>query len=219
MVIHKYKLVFVHVPKCAGVSITHMLMPHIVGHNTSGEVGHLSGELKEMFELRGKQKHKFGRLYVPDGDIGAKQWRDYFKFAIVRNPWDRVVSEFECRHTLPYGTRLSRKPSTDFTEFLLYCKARVMDWTRRADIYWAHAQPQSAFVTNDRGEIILDEIFRFEDLDRVVDVLKDKTGLPLELPMLNNTPHKKYREYYNGDTREFVRKLYAKDIKMFEYEF
>ena len=141
-------MVFVHVPKAAGVSVTHMLLPHFVGRETAGEIGHLSDELKLRFELRGKQKHRRAKRYVSDGDITQDQWDAYFKFAIVRNPWDRVVSEFAWRHTLP-----TRRPSKDFAKFLLYCKSRIADhrnWNR--DIYWPHAQLQSSFVTDDAAK-------------------------------------------------------------------
>jgi len=212
MIIPEHKIVFVHVPKCAGVSITHMVLPHLVGYDTSDEIGHLSDELKIAFSLRGKQKHKRARCYLTDGDISRKHWDEYYKFAVVRNPWDRAVSEFAWRHTLP-----TRRPSTDFATFLRYCESRIKDKHSR-DIYWAHAQTQESFVT-DNGKVILDEIFRFENLARVVETLRDKMKLPFELLKFNDTPRKNYRHFYNKNTREFVRRLYAKDIERFGYAF
>ena len=216
MVIHEYKIVFIHIPKTAGVAITHMLLPHIVGYDTTKEIGRLSDDLKIRFELRGQQKHKRAKFYVFDGDITQEQWAAYYKFAIVRNPWDRAVSEFAWRHTLP-----TRRPSKSFGQFLLYCKSRIADCdNRNRDIYWAHAQPQSSFVTNlGTNRVILDEIFRFENLSRVVDVLSGKVGASLRLRKLNDSCHRGYRQYYNNSTREMVRELYAKDIDKFKYTF
>ena len=120
MIAHELKTIFVHIPKTAGVSITHSVMSHILGYDTSGEIGHLSGNLKGQFTLGGQQKHKQGKFFVPD-DISKKLWDEYYKFAFVRNPWDRAVSEFHWRLSLK-----KRKPSTDFKEFLGHCERRLI---------------------------------------------------------------------------------------------
>jgi hypothetical protein len=214
VIIPDHKIVFVHIPKTAGMAITHMILPHLVGRETSGEIGRLSDEVKIAFSLRGKQKHKQGRFYLSDGDISQKNWDECYKFAVVRNPWDRAVSEFVWRHTLP-----TRHPSTDFSQFLRYCEARIKDYRCGGDIYWPHAQLQESFVTDGGGKVILDEVFRFEKLSCVVETLRAKMNLPFGLRKLNDTPHSHYRQYYNKDTREFVRRLYANDIERFGYEF
>ena len=215
MVIHEHKTVFIHIPKAAGVAITHMLLQPIVGYDTTQEIGGLSVPLKLRFELRGKQKHKQARYYTVDDDITYQQWREYYKFAVVRNPWDRVVSEFFWRHTLP-----TRRPSIRLAKFIDYCEARIRDRRNRArDIYWPHAQLQESFITDAAGYVIVDDVFRFEDLESVVCELKERTGLPLSLQKLNDSCHDDYRQYYDKATRDRVGQLYAKDIARFGYEF
>lgn len=211
MIIHECNAIFVHIPKTAGISLTHAIMSHIVGTDTSGEIGHLSNKLKIRFELRGKQKHKQAYNYVP-ADISKELWDNYYKFAFIRNPWDRAVSEFHWRHTL-----LTRKPSKNFKEFLGHCERRLQNIDK--GIYWTHAQTQKSYVTNNIGDIILNDLFKFEDMDNNIKIISDKLNITLNMKKYNSSNHKHYRKYYNCETEEIVRRLYKEDIEMFNYEF
>jgi len=214
MIIHECKAVHIHIPKTAGVALEHAIMTQILGYDTSGEIGHLSNELKYQFELRGAQKHKQARFYVPT-DISKQLWSSYYKFAIVRNPWDRVVSEFHWRHTLP-----TRRPSTEFKEFIKYCEKRIQDGRNlNRDIYWPHAQTQKSYVVDANGNEILDEIFKFENLSEAVSIISNKLNIPLTMKRHNTSKHNHYQEYYDDETKEMVNNLYREDIEMFDYEF
>ena len=214
MICHELKTIFIHIPKTAGVSVTHAIMSHITGRDTSGEIGHLSSELKEQFSVRNKQKHKQARKFVPE-DISQNLWNEYYKFTFVRNPWDRAVSEFHWRHSLE-----KRKPSTDFKEFLNYCGERIQDKNNsKRDIYWTHAQTQKSYVTNHNGKLILDDTFRFEDMDNNIKIISEKLNVPINLKKHNSSRHHHYRDYYDEESKEMVSKLYKEDIEMFGYEF
>jgi len=214
MIIHECKAIHIHIPKTAGVALEHAIMTEILGYDTSGEIGHLSDDLKIRFDLRGKQKHKQAKYYVLDNDIAQSQWDEYYKFAIVRNPWDRVVSEFHWRHSLP-----SRHPSTDFKEFINYCEFRIKDIkNKKRDIYWAHAQTQFSYITNN-NKIIIDDIFKFEELSKATQIISDKLQLSLKLKKHNASKHNHYREYYDQKTKLMVYNLYKEDIEAFGYEF
>lgn len=216
MISHEYKCVFVHIPKTAGVSLTHMIISHIVGYDTSGEIGHLSNELKSRFSLRNAQKHKQAKDYVPN-DISKKTWDKYYKFAFVRNPWDRAVSEFYWRHALPSP---KHKPPTNFKDFIDYCKFRIDSSPKaRRDIYWTHAQTQKSYITNQKGELILNEIFQFEQIYDAIKTIQTKIGIPMDLKKYNVSKHNHYRQYYNNKTKKMISNLYKDDIEMFDYEF
>ena len=75
------KVLFIHIPKTAGMSITETLnqsfgLPEYddVNYEKIAEQHYLLRDLEEKEALD-----------------------DYFIFSIVRNPWDRMVSEFEWR--------------------------------------------------------------------------------------------------------------------------
>jgi len=212
MICHELKTIFVHIPKTAGVSLIHAIISQILGYDTSGEIGHLSNKLKGQFSLANQQKHKQAQYYIPDNDITQELWDTYYKFAFVRNPWDRAVSEFHWRHSLP-----TRRPSKDFKEFLRHCERRLKRTEK--GIYWTHAQTQKSYITNNNGELILDDIFRFEDIENSIKTISKKLNIPLELKKYNSSKHKNYREYYDNETKEMVNNLYYEDVEMFDYEF
>ena len=82
MIVHEYKFAFVHIPKTGGISVTHAIMSPIVGYKTYGQIGKLSKELKFRFEMRGKQKHDFGKNFVSNKHITQDLWDQYYKFAL-----------------------------------------------------------------------------------------------------------------------------------------
>lgn len=58
----KHKSIFVHIPKCAGVSVSRALYGNLAGGHTSFD--------------------KYTNIFEP------KRISEYFTFTVVRNPWD-----------------------------------------------------------------------------------------------------------------------------------
>ena len=76
------------------------------------------------------------------------------------------------------------------------------------------------FLRDGSGKICIDEIVRFENLQKDFDRVCNKIGIPLQkIPHKNKTEHKPYWEYYNDETREIVAKKFEEDINAFGYEF
>ena len=71
MICHKSKVIFIHIPRTAGTSVEKAF------------VG------KDWFNIDVSTKH----IYASTArDYYAEFWDEYFKFSIVRNPWDRMLS-------------------------------------------------------------------------------------------------------------------------------
>ena len=73
MVSHKHKFVFLHIPKCAGTSIGEKLNSHF----------------DELWTYSGFKIHH--------DDLTEDILKNYFVFTIVRNPWDRLYSQYKYR--------------------------------------------------------------------------------------------------------------------------
>ena len=79
---------------------------------------------------------------------------------------------------------------------------------------------QIDIVSGMRREKLVDYILRFEHLEEMWNKMFEELGYkPPELPKKNISKHKHYSEYYDDETREFVGKLFKRDIEVFGYEF
>jgi hypothetical protein len=133
--------------------------------------------------------------------LPEKVWRDYFKFTIERNPWDRQVSH--------YFWRLRRagahKPS--FRDYLR-ASAPLGNW----EIY------------TEGDQLIVDKVLRYETLGADLAATTAMLGLP-ELPQIARakTSHRpgkaSYRDFYDDQLRDLVARNYAREIEHFGWSF
>jgi hypothetical protein len=142
----------------------------------------------------------------------VKPAAESFRFSVVRNPWDRMVSNFiffcrsEHRHLRKQQfASLHDAPVTDFREFVEIAG-------RRANHHW---QPQDVYVPE-----AVDFVGRMEDLEAAVARICTAAGLPMKpVYRVNTTDHGHYSEYYDDITKALVTDRYRRDIERFGYEF
>ncbi len=135
--------------------------------------------------------------------VGADTWRDYYTFAIERNPWDAVVS-------LYFWVQRNRAP-IGFDEFVQ--QPRIAELARR-----------NAQIYRLRGQIAVDRVCRYESLtDDIAEVwsrlsLPGEPGLPRAKAGVrpDATP---YRDFYTPASRDLVGQHFADAIRDFDYEF
>jgi chondroitin 4-sulfotransferase 11 len=150
--------------------------------------------------------------------------KDYHSFCFVRNPWDRLVSSFK------WERRIKEKDNETFKRFV---KGKLFDrnWKCKktfkrpekmviGDSY-RHAMIQSRFIYDLKGNVMVDFIGRFENLQEDHDNLMREMNLPIvKLPRVNQSRCKTgYKEFYDTETREIVAKHYEEDIDNFKYTF
>ena len=140
---------------------------------------------------------------------------DYYKFAFVRNPWDRLVSAWNNKVVDSNAFRLEDSLRTElqsFDKFVQYIDK--LDLTK-SDI---HIRPQIHAIDLKNVNFV----GRYESYEEHVRYVFDALTLPLvELSRRNNSKDKKmgYREYYTDDLAEKIGVLYSADIEQFNYEF
>ena len=80
---------------------------------------------------------------------------------------------------------------------------------------------QYSTITDEKGQIVVDFVGRFENLQKDFSYVVKRLGLPTEiaLPHLLKTDHEDYQVYYTDQTRRHVREKYCKDVKNFNYQF
>ena len=189
-----FKCIFVHIPKTGGVTINNSYFNSLGGVHRTIKDYQLIFNKKEFFE--------------------------YFKFAFVRNPWDRLVSTyfhykrggFHSNDKEWYKSNLSKY--NGFEEF-------VTEWVNKENINKRpHFKPQHEFITIN-GEIFVDRIFRFEQFKEAIQEINNKLNLEISIPHLNksNNRAKDYKSYYSERTKKIVKEVYFEDIEIFKYSF
>ena len=147
--------------------------------------------------------------------IGQQRWDHRFSFAIVRNPWDRTVSQFHYRQMINQ-TGLANDPLS-FKDWLMrvYIE-RTPEYVDEDKMFLT----QSEWVCDEQGRIMVDYIGRFENLQQSWDDIC--TALHREksqLPHVKKSSRGKYRDYYDAESRAIVAEYFRADIEMFEYSF
>ncbi|EON24907.1 hypothetical protein CF8_0981 [Nocardioides sp. CF8] len=203
-----HRFVFVHVPKTGGDSIDKMLRAHVP-------------------DVR---KQKMTR-HAPYGDILALEpdIADYWSFAMVRNPWARMVSWWSMidkwnhawgpasgkpqikRGGMKDGNKMWRRVAefADFEEFIL----------RGTDEIPRLAMPQIDYLLAPGRRV--DFIGRTESLAADVAHALQEIGLPeAPLPHRNkslSTGH--WRDHYTPATRDRIARIYAPDCEEWGYTY
>lgn len=189
------KAIFVHIPKCGGMAVGTALFGH----------GRLSHRPIKDYQV----------IFTPE------EFETFYKFTVVRNPWDRLVSGW---HYLrgQGGTdgdrawaamHLSRY--ADFDDFV------INGLHRREILGRQHFRPQFGYVClPGQREILVDQVCRVESLQQDIDLVCAAIGIaPVSVEKINASRHRDYREYYSERTRQKVAAVYADDIALFGYQF
>ena len=204
---HELKSIFTHIPKTAGWSVHTCLQKRCGFHHG----GHQSN-------FRNRNPH-ISTLHYPCKMLKDEYLDNYFKFCFVRNPWDLMVSSYNWWIRDPKGQPRKRKIQNiimqmSFGDFIKSEYSNQVNEVKHLGVGQHH------WFTDDDGNILVDFIGRFENLQEDFNVVCDKIGIPKqELPHKNKTKHKHYTEYYDDGTREIVAEKYAKDIEYFGYKF
>lgn len=138
----------------------------------------------------------------------------YFKFAFVRNPWDRLVSCWKdkvLKNNSYHFSEDERLKMKDFRYFVDYVSKLNI---KKCDI---HIRLQSELIDLNN----IDYLGRFENFDsdfnEILKILQiDSTDIKRK--NVSNIG-KYYKDYYDDELMEKVSKIYSKDIMLFSYTF
>ncbi|MBT8052304.1 MAG: sulfotransferase family protein [Gammaproteobacteria bacterium] len=227
MICRAFNCLFVHIPKTAGQSVEQFFMNQLhLDWNEDREALLLQGNEDRT---RGTEKlaHLSASEYVDDGYIGREDFSALFKFSFVRNPWERILSEYRYRNYFQHRS---------FRDFVLN-KLPQPGW----DDQYRHVMPQYDMLHDRQGNLLVDFIGRFEslqqDFDRICERLdiadsrlphrnrSDKKSRDLKRKLRNalfrngENQWRGMEDFYDDETRKAVAEYYRKDIETFGYEF
>jgi hypothetical protein len=187
----QYRTIFIHVPRTAGTSMSRALF-------ATGS------------------RHVTYERYL---QANRRKFDAYFKFAFVRNPWDRLVSAYlflqkggmDAKDARFFAQHLASYPS--FEKF-------VLEWVNESNVLlYDHFIPQHRFICDARDRIMVDFVGRKENLELDFAYVASRMGRPAALPHINKVEHRHYSTYYNEATRAIAERVYIRDIRIFGYSF
>ena len=202
---HKFKTIFIHIPKNAGESIEKTL--GIYGLKAKDPKFKYWGILEKKIVLQHLTAQQLKSTFIKNSI-----WNSYFKFAIIRNPWSKAVSEYNW--FLRYG------PLITFKEWCQSLKYRIKINNKINILETGHNIEQYKFITDNDGSFLVDEVIRFEDLANGFNNLASKRSWKVLLKHAKTTKtisKKDWRTYYCLETLEIIEKIYQKDLDLFGY--
>ena len=222
---HRKKVIFVHIPKCAGTSIEKLF-----GMATREDLfticpwDHKTITNEFLFDERWKfescaaknmQHYTFKEISAV---LGSEIVSSYDIFSVVRNPYTRIVSDYE--YCKAGRSRLgSLFPCETFVDFVN--TQLDLPQFERIKNYDGHLETQSSYLQNDQNDLkSIDTIYRFEEMENVIKDLTIKYSLPnIKIHARGGSYSKNYSEYYSSD--EIINKVktfYAIDFDLFNYD-
>ena len=147
-------------------------------------------------------------------EVGLKKWQSKFTFAFVRNPFDKVCSHYRYR-VKTNQTNLQDKPVT----FADWVKLTYRD---QDSFYFDNPKmfmPQAKWLGDKNGDLLIDQVYRFETLHEDFDTICKKFSLAASLPHLKPTQKVDYQSYYDRQTIEIIEQCFAQDLALFNYSF
>lgn len=188
------EIIYVHVPKCAGRSVRKAVGLPRDGHDRA----------------------LWYKFHDPE------KFRRYFKFTVVRNPWDRLVSAYFYL-TQDRGHETAQKwvdknlhKYEGFNDFVLSLKREKV---RRNILSWTHFLPQYKWISDNKENILVDFMAKLENLENDFYTIKERAKVEGKLNVINKSKRSNYKNYYDKETAKIVEKVYAKDIKYLDYSY
>lgn len=189
-------ILFLHIPKAGGTSINSWLAEHAP---------------QSLY-----QKHRPAAFpCVPQHFHGALLDSLFapgffdFSFCVTRNPYSRILSEYNYRITRPrLKNRILPKPSFD-----TWLRRALSGYEKDPYIHSNHIRPQHEFLIGDT------EHFRLEDgLAPLRRRLAELTGLALESEIPRKNPSIPTATDMSASAAARVREFYARDFELFGYD-
>ncbi len=185
-------ILYIHIPKCGGTSIEGWLEQY-------GVIALLDRKHSDVYSKCSPQ-HIHAEVLEK---FFCKEYFDYV-FIIVRNPYSRIISEYNMRRTFGNNKQIS------FSDWL---KNAISSYKKNPWYLDNHLRPQSDFICFDC------DVFKLEDdisrLSAKFSLLLNQSVAPVPHSFKNTSPFS--INELNDDDRNMIAEMYAEDFSRFGY--
>lgn len=224
---HKYKFIFIKTRKTAGTSIevflsqhcddddiTTPIYPHVEPHVARNYQG-LWNPLPEMFYRKGwnvnktisdvlKRRKFFNHMpaKVIRARVSNEIWRDYYKFCVERNSWDKTLSHY-------YSVNVRTKKDLSLDDYFQQ-RSFCVDHSKYLD---------------EQGNLMVDRVIRYESLNQELGEVFNQLGIPFDGSLgiyakgKYRTDKSPYQEIFSTSQKEIIEKAFAKEIALYGYSY
>jgi len=204
------KFIYLKNKKVAGTSVEAYFEKYCLPPNEQYKQTHSIDETVSKFGIigfreNGKQIGNFSN-HMNLSDLNTKLERNvinnYFKFCVVRNPYDKMVSY--------YFFEKKRLPNNFNYTFNEFCKNKDCFNLNRVKL---------------NGSIKCDYFIKFENLLEDLEIVCKKLSIPFDKDLLPNfkskcrTEKKPYQDYYDEETKQIVYQKHKEEFELFGYTF
>lgn len=237
---HKYNLIFIHIPKCAGSTIESIINTDSIEEFFCSTPAKRSGLVFNKKKFSTLEEYNNCVTKVPQHftyrEIQKILPVDFFdtykKFAVVRHPFTRIVSGYH--FILHVKERELRKPSTNkdlaearksweeinkITTFESYIEWLDRPGYDRMLVFTGHFETQTSYLINEKGNIAPElTVFKYENLNECFDFLKPITNFTLIPHIRKSHINKTWQNYRTLKIEEKVYNFYKEDFLNFNYK-
>jgi hypothetical protein len=191
------KLKFVHITKTSGTYIENL------GKQKNINWGRHDKCLK---------KRKGGYWHFPLQFLNTYPYKDNIKlFTIVRNPYDRIISECLCK----YGSTHAKKMETK-KDLNIYINEQV-SIKKKLNLSFLHFLPQHLY-THKEGKQIIDFIIKYEEINKFNDLMKDYS-IDIKYVQKKNNKNKKFNvNDISKENIDLINNVYHLDFVYYNYK-
>lgn len=225
MISLSHNFLFIHIPKTGGNSVQSVLLNYsnsrLVTSGSRHQDGqHSFGIVDNEFGLT-----KHSTLMHYEAVVPTPLFERAYKFATIRNPWDRALSFF----LMPSRYGLEGRPVTDRRRFKKSLLRRLdkLQPVRHYITLGANTGGASHLGADDsayEGDLAyhMTKLIRFEHLQQDFSQVCTDIGIPgTQLPKLNASQHRyqHYGEYFDDEIRDIIGEKYQEEIAYGRYTF
>jgi hypothetical protein len=189
----RYRIIFIHIPKCAGISVWKGLDIAPCRCNLISVAAIPVYQHMLPKQLKGKY-------------IGEARWNNYKKVTIIRNPYDRIVSDYFWLKPYEQFSRLS------FDDFLGLREDVVKNNRYSENMYYDHFYPMYLYFEG----IEYDHVLRFENLEAELEELRKIFKIEKQFTKNNQTEHSDF--VLTRTQKKRIYNLYKRDFEQFGYK-
>ena len=203
---HKHKFIFIAVPK-AGSNTARLLLRPFLDEKIDIEQCALFGQKHSNFAQLKNIAHGHITAMQIKNIIGKKMFKNYFKFAFIRNPYDRFISTyFFFNRNNPH---LPRPSTEDFISFF-------HNFVNRRKLI--HILPQTHYLF-DEQDLLVDYIGNTMNFNQSIQSIFNTLQLPLNqsINKINTSKHESYLNFCDTKFVNFIKEIYRIDFDNFDF--